>query len=402
MLSKNEQELVKTIFEYYKTNRDSCEREYRLSKDKNIKNIYKDVDVAFFQKEMTRTSIVVLTANEFETKVLHQHVYNDYQQKILRSQITLFDTMEKHNRVYAFIFAIGSTRIFHIQSNVTGSYTIGGSADAVRYCVKCPFLFPRAFISFGICFGCEEEKNHLCDTVISNHIYPYFIGAKINGKYIKTVDDYVLSTNPDFENRIKLVWNNNKDSFEDFKLEYEHYITGEAVISSSKYRSMFKSQTLQTVIAGDMEGYGLYKECGTAYRDMDCVIVKSICDWGIVKQINYPDIYKEVMGTECDDTRLIKDQLQANAAYHSYLVLKLLIEEKVFMPSIYDMLKSIILESKYDRCWSGKTLVKMLREKEKKLDKYYLKKFVPIVLDRFLEEGLLEKAKDTDQYCILN
>ena len=72
------------------------------------------------------------------------------------------------------------------------------------------------------------------------------------------------------------------------------------------------------------------------------------------------------------------------------------------MPSIYDMLKSIILESKYDRCWSGKTLVKMLREKEKKLDKYYLKKFVPIVLDRFLEEGLLEKAKDTDQYCILN
>ena len=63
-------------------------------------------------------------------------------------------------------------------------------------------------------------------------------------------------------------------------------LTGEAVISNEKIKieAIEKAYGCE-IIGGEMEGYGLAKEC-IYYCNIPCVILKAICDWGVCKNID--------------------------------------------------------------------------------------------------------------------
>lgn len=396
-VTKQEDKLVEAIYKFYSKNQNQCNREYQLAMDRDISDIYERLEPTTFSNELTKVSVVILTANKFEKNILHQHVYKGTKKKILSYTVKLFEKPDMHNYTDVFFFEWNGYKVFHIACRVTGSYTIGGSADAIRYCINNPYVFPTAFISFGICFGCREENDHLCDTVISRKAYPYFIGAKIDGARLKTSDDYVLSTDSDLENSINRLVDMNKFEGFDFNVNFHNYITGEAVVSSRQLRDIFVGTTTQDIYAGDMEAYGLYKESNNAYRNMPCIVIKSICDWGIAKNLCKLSIYKKVMGHEEseDEIKKIKDKLQALSACNSFSVLDILLKERVFEQSIYYRIKERFLTNEHEHVWAKTRIRDEAKKMNNEIHNILEDGFVDRLCENFEAEGI---ARSDEKY----
>jgi nucleoside phosphorylase len=97
-------------------------------------------------------------------------------------------------------------------------------------------------------------------------------------------------------------------------------LTGEAVLSDeSSKRNIYSAFKGKQFIGGEMEGYGLYDEC--LEHTIPCVVVKSICDWGSLKN-----------GLDEDKKRndILKDSLQAYAMNNTMTVLNYLFQDESF------------------------------------------------------------------------
>lgn len=389
-LFTQEEQLIRAIYKFYKNHQEDCDKEYKLAMDQSISDIYEELPSSLLPNELAKTSVVILTANKFEKNTLHQHVYQTTKTKIQTCTIELFESPKTHNVTDVFLFNWNGYQILHIACRVTGSYTIGGCADAIRYCINNPYIFPTSFISFGICFGCREEKDHLCDTVISRKIYPYFIGAKVDGEALKTSDDYALSTDSILDNRIERLRDYNRFENLGFNVNFHNYITGEAVISSRVVRDVFIGTTTQDIYAGDMEAYGMYKECNNAYRNIPCVVIKSICDWGIVKNITHLPIYTEVMGRKDaeEEVKKVKDKLQALSVYHSFTVLDILLKNQVFSQSIYARIKKQIKLEIHEHVWTKKRILDVADKLNLEIHSSLSDKFVMKLCENFNDEKI--------------
>lgn len=395
-------QMTREIYEYYRDHKNECDNQYQIAMDKNIASIYEKLEGSL-ERELVKVAIVILTANKFEKNILHQYVKARTNAVIKEAEITLFDHPEKHNVTNGYFFELEGYNILHIACQVTGSYTIGGCADAVRYCIKSPYIFPTAFISFGICFGCKENKNHLCDTIISNKVYPYFIGVKINDEELSASDDYVLSTSSEMESKINQYFEKNilPIDAKEFNVEFGNYITGEAVVSNRLAREAFIRTTKQPIIAGDMEAYGLFKECNNAYRNIPCTVIKSICDWGILKNVDDAEIYKEIFGEQSDEkeAKFVKDKLQAFAAYHSFLVLETLLKgiqngkgqiEKPFEVSIYKRICNKVKNETNENTWYKQSLEEEAKRLYKEVKNTIASDYINTFCKNLENEFLLE------------
>lgn len=146
-----------------------------------------------------------------------------------------------------------------MEAKQTGSYSMGGSADLVRYVLRNRYCFPSAIISYGICFGNDYHKQKLGDTIIANKLYPYFMSVKAEEKYFIVKDTNIFDIDVQLDTKIlfligKGVLSENKNIF------YGNMVTGEAVISNDIMKEIFiKAATNQPILGGEMEGYGLFK-----------------------------------------------------------------------------------------------------------------------------------------------
>ena len=276
--------------------------------------------------------------------------------KIRRMEIELPTACQRFKKAYAYWFEWGNYKVLNIHANVTGSYTIGGAADIVRWVLANEYLLPTSIVSFGVCFGTKEADNEIGDVVISRKVYPYFIGVKADGKRLPVVDDNAFVINDKLDNKIRNLNNNNKLNKFPFNVQFKNYITGEAVVSSKFYRDKFVSITTQEIIAGDMEGYGLFKECMSAPYNIPCMVIKSICDWGMEKNFNEKDAnvlsqFNAVLSTynvesSDEDTKALlktlKDRLQAYAANCAFDVLDVIIKNDILDVSIFNNIKAWI------------------------------------------------------------
>lgn len=339
------------VFEFYARHATSCDRSYTTAEDENINMLYHDIKDKSGQNSLfAKTSIIILTANKYERNILHKKVYELNGNPIQRMEIELFTACQRFKKAYAYWFEWNNYSILNIHANVTGSYTIGGSADIIRWVLLNEYLFPTAIISFGICFGTMPLKSELGDVVISRKVYPYFIGAKVNGERLSVVDDNAFLLTDSMDNRIHDLDNSNQLNKFDFKVRIKNYITGEAVVSSKTFRDKFVNVTTQEIYAGDMEGYGLFKECTSYPYNVPCVIIKSICDWADEKNFNINDekiltefktsFYKHNIEIDIDEKKLLgtlKDRLQAYSASCAFEVLKVIIQNQVVDEGILDI-----------------------------------------------------------------
>lgn len=344
------------VFEFYAKHANACDCSYTTAEDENINMLYQDIKDKCGQSSLfAKTSIVILTANKYERNILHKKVYESEKNLIQRMEIELFTACQRFKQAYAYWFMWNNYSILNIHANVTGSYTIGGSADIIRWVLLNEYLFPTAIISFGICFGTMLSNSELGDVVISRKVYPYFIGAKLNGERLSVVDDNAFLLNDSMDNRILDLNNSNQLNKFDFKVRLKNYITGEAVVNSKAFRDKFVSITTQEIYAGDMEGYGLFKECTSYPYNVPCVIIKSICDWADEKNFNINDekiltefqtsFYKHNPENDINEKKLLetlKDRLQAYSVSCAFEVLKIIIQNQVVNEGMLDIIRKWI------------------------------------------------------------
>ena len=404
------------VFGFYAENKEFCDYNYKLAEDENIDKIYDDVENEVeINSLLTKTSIVLLTANKYEKNILHQRIHSLSAKPIRRMEIDLLCACERFNKVFAYWFKWSGYSVLHIHANVTGSYTIGGSADIVRWILSNKYLFPTAIISFGICFGTKENESILGDVIISKKIYPYFVGVKVKDETLTVVDDNVFSINSGLYSQIRKLKENNKFNSLGFKVEFDNYITGEAVVSSSKARNQFVRTTTQNILAGDMEGYGLFKESNSLNNKIPCLIIKSICDWGTEKNFDEKDekilnqfknkIHITFSAPSNNDSsaeyilKTLKDRIQAFSASCAFDALNIIMKNNVFETSILDHIREWI-----NAHTGAATTCKMIQEAacnimdkleyQASMSKHFIHRSIMILA----EEGLLQCEKSCITY----
>ncbi len=351
------------VFGFYAKNKKECDTFYETAEDVLINDIYEPVDEEEKNLLFSQVAIVVLTANKYECNILHQNLYSKNNEKIKQIQIRLSTPCDIFSDTYAYWFKWNGYVVLHLHANVTGSYTIGGSADLVRWITDNEYLYPTTIVSLGICFGVTEDKNRLGNVVISKKIYPYFVGAKIKNDKLSVVDDNAFRLNSYLYSEINKLINQNSFNIFNEKMGIntvlENYITGEAVVSSKKARDDFVNITTQNIFAGDMEGYGLFKECNDKRFLIPCFIVKSICDWGVEKNFDENDECvlnefiinlqknssqkEDLLELTMEDYKqllvTLKDRIQAFSAYCAFGILDIILEKRILRRSLLDLLR---------------------------------------------------------------
>ena len=195
-MRKQRKDILAEVYKYYAAHRDLCSEQYARAEDANFATYYNNVDnVDEIHSMYAKVDVVVLTANKYEKNVLHACVRTNSKDKIIRIPILLFPQRDNQEDTYAYLFSLQGYRILHIEAQKTGSYTLGGSADITRYVINNTYLRPSSIISLGICFGIDEDKMDLGDVVISQKIYPYFMGAKVREDGYFVSDDNIFGLN---------------------------------------------------------------------------------------------------------------------------------------------------------------------------------------------------------------
>ena len=301
-------------------------------------------------------SSVILTANKIECDSLN-YVFSQQEGISLyrRKHPLCIFLGSDFGAPEAYIIQWYSSFILHLRASETGSNTPGGSTDLVRYVSCHQFLFPSSIISFGICYGRKPGIQDIGDVIIPKRLYPWSIGQKISEKGFKIKnDEFNLSLEGKFassgiysclrefcngedgrilKGSVAFPSKRNQCCSRSFsvKVSLGNMSTGEAVVSSARAKKLIReSMGNEKELGGEMEGYGLAKEC-IFYTQIPCLIVKAICDWGEAKNID----------TVLKDAHLsppphLKDKLQAYAAFCAGIVLTQLLEqEKKALPSLH-------------------------------------------------------------------
>lgn len=318
---------------------------YKQARDNDI---YEDIENEQYIEELIDVSLVVLTANFFESEIFNFNVFRETGQRIqkLKNGISMFKQTD-FRVVDAYIMKLNGYKILHLHAPETGSNTPCGSADLVRYINENLYIRPSCIISFGICYGIDPKKYNLGDTIIAEKIYPCSIGLKIDEKdWSIKHDDYIIDlrlSNPKLYHTIDDIISGRKNRKKDKKFHRAimgNLLTGEAVVSNQKYKIQAIEKAYGCkIIGGEMEGYGLAKEC-ICYSEIPCLIIKAICDWGACKNIDdhLDSDLKLKIGNDC------KGKIQAYTAYCAYMVFKKLIFEEAFeSSSIYKRIKQFIV-----------------------------------------------------------
>lgn len=331
----SETDVKNRLMKFYRTHQDECDRQYADAMDHNKFNIYEEIEDDNIKNVLfLKTEVAILTANTFEKNVLHLNAVKEKSQKIYHYMINSSNNPRRPLNINVYFFEMGDFHIVHMEAKQTGSYSMGGSADIVRYILSNECCFPSVVISYGICFGNDCTDQEIGDTIIVDKLYPYFMSAKVDENFFIVKDNNIFNIDPQLDARLQHLIGQRKLSESD-RVFYGHMVTGEAVISNAVMKDIFiKAATNQQVLGGEMEGYGLFKECQGFECLIPCMVVKSICDWGVYKNLHVDEVR----------TINLKDKLQAYAANQACKVLTVLLKKdsKMFGISIYEQVKQLI------------------------------------------------------------
>lgn len=363
------EQLIKGIADFVKLNKTKLEKHYGNADGDKRTSYIKEITEEEYINYLIKVSVVVLTANEYEENILNYYAHKNQQNPADNPILGVNRKIVfKTNKISfdAYILKINNYFVLHLHAQNTGSYTMGGSADMVRYIAENEYLHPMCVISFGICFGHSHTEQELCSTIVAQTLYPYFIGVKLSdGTLTVKSHDFIIdmtSTSYELYEAVERLRKNKTIVLEENgiegKVEFGNLITGEAVISDGIYKKVFEDAShVINCKGGEMEGYGLGKEC--LFYNIPCMLIKSICDWGSAKNVD-DEIYS-LTGVQNS-----KDKIQAYAAYCAYTVLKKMFEKHIFKDSLYSMFKQKMIE----KCKDGNGCFIPYTEIENEFNKY--------------------------------
>lgn len=409
--SDTDKEIIRNVYSYYIKNKILGRKYYDFSENIDFSSIYAQVEVADAEKDFPKVAVVIITANKYERNVLHSIYFNKTGNKIKRFDIELFPNLVEASS-YGYLFEWHKYVILNLHASTTGSYTIGGSADLVRYIGTKFNLSPVIIISYGICFGVNHKSQKLGNTYLSEKIYPYFMGSKITRDELFTSDNNMFKSNWRLMHDIRGKYfdvNKHKDIFDEDTPEFEfkigNFITGEAVVSNQEFRDFFVGVTTQQVKAGEMEAYGMYKEC--SFIRTPCLTIKSICDWGVAKNDSDSAVFEELNGSppEKDELSSIKDCIQAIASSNAAKSFESLLRNNVFRQSPYSKIKDWVIREYKEPCIFLDTILEYYMDvyasQGKAIDYKDARQFVLAIINVLKDEKVLWDVGEADNMWMI-
>lgn len=232
---------------------------------------YKTINEKYIKSELSKCKVMVITANPIEKAVLHYKIVEKEKVKIIR---ILCETT-----VY-YIFKWGKYWIAHIHQSQTGAGKDMGTNTTIGDALN--FFTPNVIISLGVAFGIDYETQTIGDVLVSRRIFPYSENkrdeddVKPDRTQDKTIDDWL---------HVRL---ENAVGFLD-EVTYGDMLSGSSVMSSfeEKDRVCLGYTKDDYIIGGEMEGNAVFQY--SKKLGIPGVVIKGICDWGVLKNGIYPE-----------------------------------------------------------------------------------------------------------------
>lgn len=288
-----ESEVLKELCRFYDDSKEWIEDYSAYAIKFNTEMVERKLSFSDLDGMLEDYTVLILTANSIEQNILTCKLYYEMNADVANN--------EKLREIYAdgcvYQFAtIRNINIVHMHPNSTSSFTVGGSANAVRSALN--RFRPKLVISLGVAFGIDPKKQHLGDVLLSSAVIPYDIFNK------DTDGDITLRSQDKFPTHEALnAWNvliRTPDFFLEeqelerqslikkelcFRWQFGTMLSGGSVLSNeNKKQALLRAARKygeENIIGGEMEGTGVYFECRKP--DIPCIVIKGICDWGAEK-----------------------------------------------------------------------------------------------------------------------
>jgi len=176
------------------------------------------------------------------------------------------------NHIYFNLGTVNGVRVFLTQSEM-GASGLGASLLTVSQGIEA--LSPIAVIMVGIAFGIDEHKQTIGDILVTEQLRPYNFLQRVgtqDGKPQIIGRNDKPHASPWLINHFKsanLLWDG-------AKVHFGVLLTGESVVDNLDFRDQLLKLEPEA-IGGEMEGAGLYVACQN--KQVDWILIKSICDW---------------------------------------------------------------------------------------------------------------------------
>ena len=268
---------------------------------------YNNLSRVKFNKMLTKSKVLLLSANSVEGRVVSRRLMNENGGKKL-------DAFVADGHLYQFS-KIGSIPVLHIWPTDMSSYTMYGSFSAVDSALD--RFTPNYVISVGVAFGIDPQTQSFGDVIVAKNLVFYDNYNKVtDGKTkLRREDTYTIEAN--LMAQLHVLENEKPPtSVGDFKWYFGSILTGGTVLSDAEEKKNLvnAAQNIgQTIIGGEMEASGIYYACQRIKnRSVPFLIFKGICDWGAEKN------GWDAANIEGLDREKVKDCIQAFACNNAY------------------------------------------------------------------------------------
>lgn len=288
-----ESEVLEELCRFYESSKGWITNYFEYASKFNTEMVERKLSFSDLNGMLEEYTVLILTANPIEQNILTCKLYQEINANV--------SNKEKLCEIYAddcvYQFAtIRNVKIVHMHPNSTSSFTVGGSANAVRSALE--RFRPKLVVSLGVAFGIDPKKQHLGDVLLSSTVIPYDVFNKDTDGAItlRSEDKFythealnawnVLIRTPTFsleeqeDEHMSLI-----ERTLNFEWQFGTMLSGGSVLSNKDKKQALlqavKKLGEEKIIGGEMEGTGVYSECKKP--DIPCIVIKGICDWGAEK-----------------------------------------------------------------------------------------------------------------------
>lgn len=161
-----------------------------------------------------------------------------------------------------------------------GSGGSGGSILTTEESVR--VLGPDYVIMGGIAWGARKDKQQIGDVIISNRIWDYDL-KKVKPDGNVQPRGTIMSPSPKLLQMFRMMG----VSIETFNIEFGLIASGSILFNNKNEINKLKKMEPE-LIGGEMEATGMTAACFR--KNVDCIMVKGICDWGYNKSSKYQEL----------------------------------------------------------------------------------------------------------------
>ncbi len=302
------------ILKFYKKNKKICDKAYKYYakyNDDKTKHVNEPIHLTAeeFLKQLNGKKILILTANSIE-----RGVFIRWLSEKKGSPLETYMVGNYAYNVYNVTDAAKEFSIIHVDPGRTGE-------DCTRRAINntCKIFQPDCIVALGICYGFYNIEYSIGHVFLSDSLTVFRFNFRDSED-----ETIALETETEFEKQPahnllqpisqRLMYTMSRNILSDekqplyVKTKFGKFLSTNSLMSNQNAKQVLMEhygKTKPKPLGGEMEGPGILKSDIVQEKGfLNWLIVKSICDWGEMKNDLDPDKHKN---------ELIKDSLQAYA-----------------------------------------------------------------------------------------